>query len=359
MTATYRLVGIGSSNVCAVRAAVIETFGPPAVLESRDWEEPRPGTGEVLLRVLACGVCGHDVLARNGYLPRTSLPAILGHEICGVIESVGDGVGDPTLVPGRRVATTPRATCGACDVCRVDRETLCRDARFYGEARPGGYAGRCAVDARSIVPVPDGVSDAAAAIAACAVGSCLHALDRLGPVSGQRVLVTGASGGLGIHMVQILRAAGAEVIAVTSSRSKAARLGRYAQHVCVAEAATFSEVVRARGLRAEKAVDLTAGVTLGQTIRCMAAGGRICVVGNVITDLVSVSPGELIVRELELVGSASARQSDLRDALEAIASGAVVPEIDAELPLDEAAAAHAALEERRVCGRLVLRIADV
>jgi D-arabinose 1-dehydrogenase-like Zn-dependent alcohol dehydrogenase len=121
-------------------AVVLEQFGPASHLAVQTVPDPRPGPGEVLLRVRACGVCYHDVINRRGSLPRTSVPAILGHEVAGEVIDVGPGV--TTWEVGDRAATLQRMSCGACPSCDAGRPSLCkRDNRFFGEELAGGSAG--------------------------------------------------------------------------------------------------------------------------------------------------------------------------------------------------------------------------
>src|ERR1700759_5349849 len=122
-----------------MQAVVLEQFGSVDHLLLQSVADPRPGPGEVLLRVRACGVCYHDVINRRGSLPRTSVPAILGHEGAGEVIELGPGVQGWAV--GDRAATLQGGSGGACPVCNGGRPSLCkRDNRFFGEELPGGYA---------------------------------------------------------------------------------------------------------------------------------------------------------------------------------------------------------------------------
>src|SRR3954465_1746728 len=119
-----------------MQAIVLRAFGAPANLRPETVPDPTPRAGEVLLRVEACGVCYHDVINRRGNLPRTHVPAILGHEAAG--EVVEGGPDTPGWKGGDRGATLQRLSCGECAMCRSGRNSLCRkDARFFGEELPG------------------------------------------------------------------------------------------------------------------------------------------------------------------------------------------------------------------------------
>ena len=334
-----------------MRAVVHEKFGGPEVLEARELPDPEPGTGEVLVQIRACGVCGYDLMGRSGALPPYRLPMTPGHEFAGEVVALGPGVS--TFRIGDRVATKQRRSCGVCDYCRGGRETVCHTDVQYGGTIPGGYAELCAVDSSGLVIVPSNVPWPDAAIAACTIGTVLHALKlaRLGV--GERVLVTGAGGGLGLHAVQIAHAAGCEVIAVTSSPAKRELINAMAAHVIV-DPNGFHQELRDLDLLPDVVLEMTAALTLNESLRAVKRTGRVVIIGNVLVNPVSIVPGALISREISIIGANSSSRSDLQEAMDLISRGVVRPAIAQVIPLMEAAKAHALAEERRTMGRLVL-----
>ncbi|MBV9346100.1 MAG: zinc-dependent alcohol dehydrogenase family protein [Gammaproteobacteria bacterium] len=128
---------------------------------------PRPGPGEVLLQVLACGVCRTDLHVRDGELPCPRLPLTLGHEIVARVLECGAGV--TALQPGQRAGVPWLArTCGVCRYCRSGAENLCESAEFTGYTRDGGYAQYALADARYCLSLPERYSDVEAAPLLCA-----------------------------------------------------------------------------------------------------------------------------------------------------------------------------------------------
>ena len=147
-----------------MRAMRLHRVGQPLVLE--EVPRPQPGPGEVLVRVLACGVCRTDLHVVDGELTEPKLPLVPGHEIVGRVDAPGEGVsgfetGDLVGVPWLGW------TCGDCDHCRAGRENLCVRAEFTGYTRNGGYAEFTVADARYCFPV-SGYSPEAAAPLLCA-----------------------------------------------------------------------------------------------------------------------------------------------------------------------------------------------
>jgi acryloyl-coenzyme A reductase len=340
-----------------MEAVVLRAFGDSNNLRLESVPEPTCGPGEVLLRIRACGVCYHDIINRRGHLPRTSVPAILGHEVAGEVVEVGPGVAGWRV--GDRAATLQRLCCGVCPTCRSGRPTLCkRDARFFGEEIPGGYASLMAAPVLGLGHVPEGLSWEAAATACCTTGTALHVVRTRGRVRrGETVLITGASGGVGLSAVQLARLDGARVLAVTSSASKVEALEAAGAHeVIVSPGLEFAAEVKRRtgGEGVQVVLEIVGSATFAQSLRSVASGGRVVVVGNLVTCDVAVNPGLVIVKELEIIGAFATDQVELEQALQLTASRAIHPFISEALPLADASVAHTRLEQRGVAGRIVL-----
>ncbi|MGH7685443.1 MAG: zinc-dependent alcohol dehydrogenase family protein [Candidatus Dormibacteria bacterium] len=139
-----------------MRAMVLERQG--ARLEPMEVGEPRPGRGEVRIRVSACALCRTDLHVIDGELPDPALPLILGHQIVGYVVELGDGVTSPQL--GDRVGIPWLASVdGTCEQCRAGRENLCPNARFTGYTVNGGYAEETVARADACLTLPDGYTD--------------------------------------------------------------------------------------------------------------------------------------------------------------------------------------------------------
>jgi propanol-preferring alcohol dehydrogenase len=148
-----------------MRAMVLTVPGQP--LQSMTVPVPRPGPGQLLIRVGACGVCRTDLHVFDGELTEPKLPLILGHEIAGTVAAVGEGVGQFRI--GDRVGVPWLGwTCGQCRYCRRGQENLCDHARFTGYTIDGGYAEYIVADQRYCFRLPEGYGDAEAAPLLCA-----------------------------------------------------------------------------------------------------------------------------------------------------------------------------------------------
>lgn len=335
-----------------MQAYRLSNSGSTDVLHSENIATPSPGPGQVLVQVTASGVCGQDVMHRSGVIYRAS-GLILGHEIAGRVVALGPGVS--TLSLGDRVASTQRQSCHRCRECLNGNEVLCAEGMLYGEGLDGGYAQYAVIDQLSLAKVPEGVDDGSAAIAACAIGTGYHALKLAAVGASQRVLITGATGGVGIHALQLARSMGAEVIAVTTSAQKVERLKRYADHVVLAIDGKFDDQIRARKLQPAVILDLTAKFTLDNSLRAVARGGTVVIVGNLKNGGVEILPGAFIMREIRLIGSKACTRSELQDVLQFLDRGLVNAMIYMSLPLEDAAKAHDMVEHGAAEGRIILR----
>ncbi len=174
---------------------------------------PRPGSGQVLLRVLAAGICGTDIhiYKWGSFAHRMRLPTVLGHEMCGVVEAVGAGV--TRVAPGARVSVESHVPCGSCYTCHRGWSHVCPNTRYPGVDFNGGFASHVLLPAAILWPVPDGISDDVAAMME-PFGIAVHASMEGTGVAGQNVLIAGC-GPIGLMNVAVAHALGANRIIAT------------------------------------------------------------------------------------------------------------------------------------------------
>lgn len=339
-----------------MRATVLPRFGGPDVFRCEEIARPEPAADQMLVRVACCGVCGHDLLSRAGAFPHTRLPCVLGHEIAGIVEEAGPLVSG--FRNGDRVALNQRISCGACEPCRAGRDNLCRvGAGFYGDALSGGYGAYVVASARNAVLLPDEIPLEVGAVLSCAIGTGYHALGRARLHLGSTVVITAASGGVGIHTVKLGRAMGLRVIAISSSEAKAERLrAAGADHVVITDGRGFHTEIKGLtdGDGADAVIEIAGSSTFASSLRCLKSGGRLVLVGNLEPGDVALNPAPPILKELEILGSAHATVSDLKQVVELVRQGRIVPEIGARFPVAEAAEAHRMMTAKAALGRVVL-----
>ncbi len=281
-------------------------------------DKPKPGPGRAVVKIVAAGVCYRDFLGWQGF-QRVKLPLIAGHEFAGVVEEVGEGVSE--FKPGDAVAGMMYEYCGECEYCKSGREYLCKNRKIYGEDLPGAFAEYISVDQKSLVKIPPGVSFEAASYAACVLSTVVRGARKIGVSPGRQILVTGAGGGVGVHAVQVVKAYGARVIAVTSP-SKAEYVAKFADYVITNKA--FSDEVKKLG-GADGAIEAVGGPTLEQTLRSLNWGAKVALIGNVDPQPAPIPLGILILKEIDVLPVIQGSKADLQEALRLLASGAVKP----------------------------------
>lgn len=344
-----------------MRALMLEEAGSPPRLAVADLPIPEPGPGEVLLRVAACGLCHHDVLVMNGTLRRGVRPGVvLGHEIAGTVEAVGEGVS--LFIPGQRAVSLLTNACGDCDRCSAGREHRCRNGEGIGHGRNGGFAEFVAVSQHSLVALPDSLDPVSACLLACPAGVALQALRAVDVSAGETVVIVGGGGGLGVHAVQLSRALGARTIAVTSTSGKATVLYRHgADDVIEApppgSGLEFWEVVMAvtGDEGADVVVDTVGTPTVRSSVRSLAQYGRLALLGEVGGEgsLRGLIP-EIVFRDARVTGVSGVSRSTLERAVQLAIQGSLSPVVQQYLPLEAAQTAADMVTDRSVLGRLAL-----
>jgi acryloyl-coenzyme A reductase len=340
-----------------MKAVCLCDVGGPEVLRVASVERPDPGPDCVLVRIVAAGICHHDVLARAGLVPGARKDQIPGHELAGEIAAVGSDV--PVERIGQRVAIYQRIFCGCCRHCLAGRHDLCRDSHVIGDNGGGGYAEFTSVPAQNAIPIPDSVEFAAAALAACPIGTSVRAVLGVAQIgSGSVVLVTGSGGGLGLHQIQVAKSVNARVIAVTTSPAKESAIrAAGADEVIVSRDLQFSgEVWRLTGKQGVDAVleNVVTG-SLRESLRSCGRNAVVVILGNIGAENVNFDPGLVISRRIRIAGSGNATFADMHLALDLIARGIVKPNIGKILSFPEAALGHTLVEQRAVAGRVILR----
>jgi alcohol dehydrogenase len=304
-----------------------------------------------VLRVAATAVNYHDIFTRRG-MPgiRIPLPVIVGSDIAGEITELGRDV------TGWRIGD------------RVLVDPVFRDGERFGmigETVHGGRAEYVAVPAAQLVAVPDAVSLEDAASLPLAYGTAYRMLVTQGRLTrGEKILILGASGGVGVACVQLAKLLGAEVIAGTSSEAKQKPLAALgADHTVNYATESFVDAVKriygkprvAGSGGVDVAVNFTGGDTWRDTQRTVTRGGRILTCGATAGFEVITDARFLWTFEHHYIGSNGWSVSDLEALLGLIRDGRLEPVIDRVLPIDQAAEGERLLEDREVIGKVLLK----
>ncbi len=322
-----------------MRAIVCRQWGPPASLEVCELPDPQAGPGQVLIRVEAAGLNFPDTLIIQGkYQFRPELPFVPGSELAGVVQACGEGV--QHLQPGQKVIA------------------------FTGQ---GAFASLVSVDARLVLPMPDGMDFETAAAFTLTYGTSWHALaDRAALQAGETLLVLGASGGVGLAAIEIGKALGARVVAAASSAAKLEICRQHGADACI----NYSEQDLRSAIRdtcgdsgPQVIYDPVGGNYSEAAFRSIAWRGRYLVVGFANGEIPKLPLNLALLKGASLVGvfwgefvkrEPKANLAGMRTLLGWLQQGQLRPHISARYPLAQTGQAMDAMIARNVSGKVLI-----
>jgi NADPH:quinone reductase-like Zn-dependent oxidoreductase len=341
-----------------MKAAIFKQHGGPQVLEFTDVPAPTIRANEVLVKVKACALNHLDIFARNG-LPgiEIPLPHILGNDISGVVEEVGELV--TWVKAGDEVMVQPGVSCGHCEACLSGKDNLCREYDIIGYRRDGGYAEFVAVPGINVFPKPANISwEEAAALPLVTVTAWHMLVGRANLQPGEDVLVHAAGSGVGSIAIQIARLRGARVITTASSDEKLAK----ARELGADETINYSnpdwpkEVKRLTDRRGVDVVfEHTGSETWPGSIASLKNNGRLVTCGATSGFDARTDLRQVFYRHLTILGSFMGSKAELLEAMKFVRAGKIKGVVDRVLPLSAAREAHELIENRGQFGKVVLQ----
>ena len=334
----------------------VRYYGPGQPFRLEEVDSREPGSGEVLVRVTASGMCHTELHFKSGLLDLGVAPITMGHEVVGRIEAVGEGV-SPERVD-ERVIVYYYLGCLECAYCRVGDEHLCPNLRAeYGFISDGGYAEYVTVPARNAVPLSATIDDVEAAPIGCGITTAVHAAKLAKPGIGEWVVVYGV-GGVGFGLVQLARAIGARTIAVGRSAAKLNKALEVGAEFAL-NASEASVVERIREITEGAGADIVfecvgTEESMKEASAALGRRGRLVFIGYS-PDSFTVHPIQLVVFEQKVMGSVGATLSELHEAVDLVMTrGVVRTVVDRTLPLERFETGLNALERGELVGRAVL-----
>ncbi len=333
--------------------------GGPERLGYVEVPEPTPGPGDVLVRLGAGAFNRLDRFTLGGIPGVTvALPHILGSDGAGVIAGWGEGV--EGLSVGSKVLLEPGIWDGTCEACRAGDEALCREYRILGEHTQGTVASFVVVPRRNVYPLPDGWTFEQGAAAPLVFLTAWRALATVGGVRpGDRVAVVGAGGGVATAAVQVAKLLGAQVVATSRLPSKEGavrRLGADAFLLTDDDHPLDRVLWEWSGKRGVDVIlDSVGAPTLPRSLRAVARGGRIVVIGATAGSRVELDVRTLFWRQASVRGSTMAGRVEFETVLGHLARGALRPVIDTAFGFDQAREAFGRTDAPDLFGKVVVR----
>lgn len=347
-----------------MRAVTMHEFGGEDVLRLEEVPDPVAGPGQVLIRVAAVEVSRtRDCATRTGRHPFSqfvTLPHILGGDFGGTIEAVGEGI-DPGRV-GERVAVSNTETCGHCEACLAGREEQCPELSLLGIHRQGSYAELVAIAAENAHQIPGDLSLEEAAALAADGSIAFTQLGVAGVGPGTKLLVTGVTGALGTTLAALGAHLGADVIGLSRRPGEVpAGLDLAANLDATDPALTDALLAATDGQGIGAVADNVANPeAFAAYFPALAIGARVVfsgAIGNPELPVLPVPAAPLYVKSISLLGVRTTTLVDRRKLWDVVAEGfRLPPGLLTELPLEEAAAAHARIQSGGQLGHTLLTV---
>jgi len=339
-----------------MNAMQLTDFGDVDRLQWAEVPRPDPEAGEVLIKVGACGLNNTDLNLRKGWYSSQdetgaqtgwqhtspAFPIIQGADIVGTIVHVGQGV-DASRV-GQRVMVNP--------TLYKSHPDNPMDIDFIGSERPGGFAEFACVPATNAHPVESSLTDAELATFATAYLTAWHMLERAAVTAGETVLVTGASGGVGSALIQLVQARGSQVIAVVGhgKESYAQNLG--AVHIIPRDTTDWDAALT--GYSVDVVADVVGGNAIPALMQVIKPGGRIVTAGAIASPFVEIDLRQLYLRHLMLIGSTLGTAADFAALVRVIQRGGIQPLLAKTFPLSQLRDAQTMFEAKQFFGKIVI-----
>jgi NADPH:quinone reductase-like Zn-dependent oxidoreductase len=340
-----------------MKALCFFEHGELDVIRYTDVPEPKPGRGEVLLKIMACAINHLDVFVRRGWPGlKLEMPHWSGADVAGVIAEVGDGVSG--WQAGQRVVVDPGINTVEDEFTRRGEDTISPGYHILGEQVRGGLAEYVTVPAANLATIPQGLDFPAAAAPILVTMAAWRMLIHRGKLrSGESVLVVGAGGGVNSMAIQIAKLAGATVYVVAGDARKAEQARELGADVVIDRSRVdwgkeMYKLTSKRGV--DLVVDNVGKATINTSMKAVARGGRIVIVGNTSGPHAEIDIRFIFGKQISLIGSTMGTHQDFRDVTAMLWAGKLKTLVDRVLPLSEGKDAFSILERGEQFGKIVL-----
>lgn len=336
-----------------MKAAVLKEFNKPLVIEEVDI--PKPGCGEVLVKVMASGLCSSDLHIQDGMISTVKVPYTPGHEMAGVVAEVGEGVTQVKV--GDHVTAAIDVICGHCKYCRTGRTNLCKSLVRIGFERDGSHGEYCVIPEENALKVADWVPFEQITGIPDAIGCMYNAIKNRAKVKpGDRVLILG-TGGLGMNAIQIAKVFGAEVYATSRQQEKI--------EISLSMGADAGINTKVQDLK-EEIIRLTNGEmcdvvidnigiksSINDALSVVCPGGKVIVSGYV-DEYFEANYQDIMKFEKEILGMRGMTRQDMIEVIRLVENKKIIPYVYKKIPFENINEGLQMLRDGSAKGRVVL-----
>lgn len=336
-----------------MKAAILHTLHEP--LDIQEVEQPKAGSGEVIVNLKAASLNHRDVWIQKGLYPRIVTPLIVGSDGAGIVSEVGEGVSSEWS--GKEVIINPSHNWGD------STSHYSEDHKILGMPDNGTFAEYVKIESKYLVPKPAHLNfEEAACLPMAGLTAWRALISRSELKANDKVLITGAGGGVALVAVQLAVAAGAEVWVTSGSDEKimkAIQLGAKGG-INYKNPTWFRDLlVKARGTKLgyfNVIIDSAGGSGFSKLIDIAAPGARICFYGGGTGNITDLVPAKIFFKQLNILGTTMGTEKEFEDMVRFVEENKIVPVIDKVFPLEEAEQALRYMDSGQQFGKIVLKI---
>lgn len=339
-----------------MKAIILSQLGSINNLKYGNVPRPIPKKGKALIKVYFCGLNHLDLLTVTGKrIGPKKFPHILGSEVVGKIAKINES---GKFKIGEQVAVYPWIFCGKCQQCQKGRENICDLGGTIGRTTWGGYAQYVSVPVKNLVKIPVGVKISDVCALTLAGITAYHLIQRAKVKRKSKVLITGATGGVGTVALQLLKNLNCSVICTTSHEEKSKKLKHLGADHVVFTKNIILEVKKLYPDGLEYVIDIIGGQVWSMAVEILAKNGTMVFCSTTLEEAGRVNIASAFFRQVNIFGSYGGTKKDLVAIMNLLRKGSIKPVIDSVYPLDKAQTALKRMENQKLFGKILLTPTD-
>lgn len=338
-----------------MKAVLLTKIGTAENIIYKSIDTPHPAKNEALVKVKYCGLNHLDLLIREGKRPGPkSFPHILGSEIVGYVERLGNY--HPNFMTGDKVTVYPWTFCGKCRECLTGNENICDKGGTIGRTCWGGYAQYAIVPIKNLIKLSNKLSLDKVCASTLVATTAYHLIEKANIKDKTSVLITGATGGVGTALIQLLKSKKCRIVCSSSHINKWILLRKLGVDYIVATDKLKTDLRKIYPNGLDYIVDIMGGNIWSDAVELLAKNGTMVFCATTLDGMGIVNIGSAFSKQINILGSYGGRLKDLKAILRLIENNSLHPPIDSIFPLEKATEALIRLSSQKAFGKILLRI---